>query len=95
MIEKEFILKPLVSGYSTFSIDKDKPYYEQVLIYEQDYPVAMVHGDLFWPGQRKSNPEMLFDIHDALYAGRTIKVRVKFTLIDEDYTRDSASADEE
>ena len=84
MIEKEFTLKPLVSGYSKVVEPVKKPYYEQVVIYEGDYPVAMVHGDLFWPGQRKTTPENQYDIHDAVYAGHTIKVRVKFTIIDEE-----------
>jgi hypothetical protein len=83
-LEKEFTLKPLVSGYSQAIAPVGKPYYEQVVIYEGDYPVAMVHGDLFWPGQRTDKPEELFAIHDAVYAGHNVKVKVTFTIIDED-----------
>ena len=82
-IEKEFTLKPLISGYSKHIVPAGKPYYEQIVMHDGDYPFAMVHQDLFWPGQRGRNPKELYAIHDALNEGRTIKVRVRFDIIEE------------
>ena len=86
--EKEFTLKPLVSGHSMISFpgkEKGKPYYEQILMYDGDWPFAVVHVDTFWPGARgKGLPVSLYAIHDALNEGRTVKVRVRFDIIEED-----------
>ena len=82
-IEKEFTLKSLVSGYSTIA-RPGKPYYEQVLMYEGDYPFAMVHVDMFWPGRKEGTPQEKYAIHDALSKGKRVKVKVTFELIDED-----------
>jgi hypothetical protein len=85
MIEKEFTIKPLISGYSQHS---GKPYREQVILYDDEYPFAMVHIDLFWPGSRDKNPEEKYDIHDALSDGEEIKVKVIFEIVeDEDDSR--------
>jgi hypothetical protein len=76
--ETELTLQPLESTY------KGAPYYEQVLILEGTYAVALVHQDLFWPGGRKNLPSDQFDIHDALSEGTTLlKVKVTFETIDE------------
>jgi hypothetical protein len=86
MFEKEFILQPLISGRRMVNFpDKGlgDPYYEQVLMYDGEWPFAIVHIDTFWPGQRSRNPIELYAIHDALNEGRTVKVNVKFTIIDE------------
>jgi len=84
MIEKEFTLKPLISGYSNLGRNKGNPYREQVLMYEEDYPFAMIHIDLFWPGRKEGTPEEKYVIHDALSKGESVKVKVTFETIDED-----------
>ena len=92
-IEKEFTLKPLVSGHSMTSFpgkENGRLYYEQILMYDEEWPLALVHIDTFWPGRREGNPTKLYAIHDALNEGRTVKVRVRFDIIDEDNPRDTS-----
>ncbi len=86
-LEKEFTLKPLVSGYRKIAYPNKpigEPYYEQILMQEGDYPFAIVHIDTFWPGQRERNPIELYAIHDALNEGYTVKVRVRFDIIEDE-----------
>ena len=84
--EKEFTLKPLISGHSMISFPhkgKGAPYREQVLMYDNEWPFAVVHIDTFWPGKRERNPIELYAIHDALEKGDTVKVRVRFDIIED------------
>jgi len=81
MIEKEITLKPLISGYTqTEFADKPKgtPYYEQILVKDEDYPIAMVHIDIFWPGRRDNTPKEKYDIYDTLLSGQELKIIATF-----------------
>ena len=85
MFETEWILQPLLSGYSKIDFPnkaKGTPYYEQILICDEDYPLVMVHIDTFWKRHGDDS------IYDALKHGTTIKIRARFNIIDEDYTRE-------
>ena len=76
-LEKEFTLKPLVSGYSKGIKPEGRPYYEQILMYDISWPFALVHIDNFYQSHGG------VPIFDALSAGRTVKVRVRFDIIEE------------
>lgn len=80
--EKEFILRPLISGYSHLTLTKGKPYYEQILWLDEDYPFALVHIDCFWPGKKEINPEEKYIIYDALKNGEQVKIKVTFEKTD-------------
>jgi hypothetical protein len=71
MIEKELLAKPLVSGHSKYS-NSVKTYYEKVILYDDEYPFAMVHIDLFYQRDGDSS------IYDTLNAGQQIKIIASF-----------------
>ena len=81
MIEKTLVLRPI----SYERLASGKIYYEQILALDDNYPIFMVHCDLFWPGSREGNPQEKYDVYDALVEGNKIKVKVTFEIIvDED-----------
>jgi hypothetical protein len=65
-------LKPVLSGKSLYG-DKKK-YYEQVIIFDdRRYPIAMVHIDIFQPGE----------LYDTLYKdGSEVSVTMTFETIE-------------
>lgn len=78
-------LRPLISGKNTLSYaskSEGTPYYEQILIYDGDFPFAVVHMDTFWT--RHGNDE----IYQEIRKGNNVKVEVTFKIIETDYPDD-------
>lgn len=70
-MQKIFKAVPLVSGHKK-NVDKiGDPYFEQIVLYDGEYPFAMVHIDAF---HTKGGNQ----IYDKSNSGKT--VMVKFTL---------------
>jgi len=91
VVETEWILVPLISGYTTVEFTGKPigtPYYEQILIYENDYPFAVVHVDTFWKAVGDEY------IYKSLLEGNQLTLKVTFDLIDEDYPRNPSSPTE-
>jgi len=50
---------------------------EQILIREEDYPIALIHVDGFWKGKDGDNT-----IYDILTKGVSISVEVTFEVLE-------------
>jgi hypothetical protein len=72
-MKKTYQLRPVKTGVSTTR--PDKVYYEQIIMSENDYPLALLHIDNFWQGKGGANK-----IYDALDQGKTVTVNVTFEI---------------
>lgn len=70
-ISKKVKLVPL----KTWNTD-DKDFFEQILIYEKVYPVAMTHIDTFYISGDKDN-----DIYNMLDKGASVKCMMSFEIL--------------
>lgn len=75
-IEVEWTLHPVstTSKYGTPMNRKEKIYYEQIIIKQDDYPIALTHIDTFWA------PNYDTTIHDRLTNGEKVTVLVKISV---------------
>jgi hypothetical protein len=90
--ETEWKLVPLISGSYTgrFKLrEKGDPYYEQILLYEGEYPFAVIHMDTFYHSIQDNH------IHDLLNQGKQLKVKVTFEVINEDNPTDPTRTTQE
>jgi hypothetical protein len=76
-ITKTMTLKPLRSGASTLG-DRQRVYYEQILVCEGEYPVAMVHIDLFFVKDHHEDNT----IYRRLDKGEAVECFVTFKISD-------------
>jgi hypothetical protein len=78
--EAEWKLKPQLSGYSKIEFPDKKigtPYYEMILLCDNDYPMALLHIDTFWTRHGKDA------IYHALIKGEDITIKVKLDIVNE------------
>jgi hypothetical protein len=76
--EAEWKLKPLISGYSKIEFPDKKigtPYYEQILLCDGDYPIALFHVDTFWTRHGKD------EIYTALNQGNDVTIKVRLDVV--------------
>jgi hypothetical protein len=71
-IEKEVMLVPICIGYT-----KEKsPYYEQILVYDGDYPIFMIHIDTLYERNKYDS-----GIYHELSCGNKVNCKLSFEVI--------------